>query len=172
MIKNVRRLVLLFSMSGLMLVLAGPAQAGSTTLISGVQTIAGAGDCEDWPSPDKEFVNPLLMTGDLQGCWYTKVDESSRDGRPNGMYRESGEEIFVGSFVDRTSVITGTFHLTYRFWAKFDWTTVPFTEIRGHCEHPIIGGTGGFANVYGRLAFKDILEPSGWTYPYRGNIKF
>jgi hypothetical protein len=38
-----------------------------------------------------------VMTGSLEGCWYTKIDTATDHGAPSGVYHETGREVFVGS---------------------------------------------------------------------------
>ena len=164
MFRGIRRLCLLLLVTGLMVVFVPPASAASTTLISGLgyydtarcQPVEGYGDYD-----------PIRMTGDLDGCWYTKI--LSQDYQSlTGMYRESGEEIFFGSFAGGT---TGSFTTTYKFWGKLD--PITFAEIKGRCAHPIVegGGADGLVGVSGRISFKDDVQPSGTTFPYRGKIR-
>ena len=61
--------------------------------------------------------DPLVMTGDLEGCWYTKVEASKDNGTPSGVYMESGEEVFVGSL---NGGPVGTFATSYKFESKWD----------------------------------------------------
>jgi hypothetical protein len=98
---------------GLMMALAAPASA-ATTQISGVGFFDTTGECPDPPAGYEDFVSypPIVMTGSLEGCWYTKVETSKDNGTPSGVYQERGEEVFVGS-LDGGPV--GTFATTYKF---------------------------------------------------------
>ena len=116
----------------------------------------GYGTFTDYPG--------LLMRGDLEGCLYTKVEETK--GMPtDGMYVELGQEVFVGSL---NGGPTGTFTTSYRFQGKF----ADGAELLGRCQHPIVegSGTGGFEGATGRLDFKDIIGDT-ITYVYRGHIR-
>ncbi len=109
---------------------------------------------------------PLLLSGSLQGCWYTDI--ATVKTTPSGIYLETGREVFVGSLNGGQS---GTFTTTYRTEAKFAPDGV--TEIFGRCEHPLVAGsgTGGFAGATGRVDFKDIVaDPANIYYVYRGHI--
>jgi hypothetical protein len=101
----------------------------------------------------------LVLSGSLQGCWYTMVDTARQT--PSGAYLESGQEIFVGTLDGGPA---GTFVTSYRFEAKL---APDGTEIRGRCQHPIIHGSGAFQNATGLILFKD-APPS---YFYRGHIR-
>jgi hypothetical protein len=118
------------------------------------------------PCPDSSAYDsypPIVMTGSLDGCWYTHI-ETARITR-GGVYLESGTELFVGRL---DAGPAGTFTTTYKFEAKLN---ADGAEVRGRCQHPIVSGsgTGGFAGATGRVDFKDIIgDPI--TYEYRGHI--
>ena len=107
----------------------------------------------------------LVMTGDLEGCLYTFVDQPP-DSSPSGTYRETGTETFVASDG------SGTFETTYRFEAKYEDVANLSGEIFGRCQHPIVegSGTGIFEGVSGRLDFKDDVETG--EFFYRGHLLF
>ena len=143
-----------------------PAFAGGATQISGVAVYDDPGECVDPEGADATYV-PLDMTGDLEGCLYTFVEDSKSS--PSGTYRETGTEVFVGSWGDDT----GTFETTYRFEAKYeDLDADPLIEIFGRCQHPIVkgSGTGVFEGVTGILLFKDDIEAG--DFPYRGHLRY
>ena len=104
---------------------------------------------------------PLEMDGSLVGCWYTYVETSKPN--PSGTYQETGNELFVGCLNEDTC---GEFTTTYTFTGKFASSG---EEIHGRCQHPVTGGTGGFAGMSGVIQFKDDVD-TGIFY-YRGNIK-
>ncbi|TCO34439.1 hypothetical protein EV652_102505 [Kribbella steppae] len=163
--KKIQRLTLLFVVvMGLLTALPVSAQA-ATNQVSG-DALYDAAACPAPPAGYEEFVSypGLDMTGSLDGCLYTRVDQSTQT--PSGAYMETGEEVFVGRLNGGPE---GTFATTYRFEAKF---APDLTEIHGRCQHPIVAGsgTGGFDDATGRLDFKDIIgEPV--TYVYRGHLK-
>jgi hypothetical protein len=161
---KIRRLALLgMLMGGLMSTgLMAPAQAAGTTQIAGDAVLDGVA-CDAPPAGFDDYPG-ILMTGSLEGCWYTDVLTSV--SRPSGAYLETGQEIFVGSL---NGGEVGTFTTTYRFEGKYDDAGV---EVFGRCQHPIVkgSGTGGFAGVEGRVDFKDIIgDPV--VYVYRGHLK-
>jgi hypothetical protein len=125
------------------------------------------GDCNGQPS---EWTLELL-SGSLQGCWYTDAINSGA-GHPSGTYQERGEETFVGGYFDEAGNLarTGSFSATYNFTGKFDESGA---EILGRCQHPIVvgSGTGVFAGVTGRVDFKDVDVVNG-ILEFRGHIKF
>jgi hypothetical protein len=146
-----------------------PAQAASgQRQINGTASFqtSPSGPCAWVPEePHEEFKSypPLVMDGDLKGCWYTLVLSSKKT--PSGVYLETGQEYFVGTLDGQP----GTFITTYRFEAKFASDGV--TELRGRCQHPLVAGSGTvvFSGATGRLNFKDIIgDPV--TYVYRGHI--
>ena len=139
-----------------------PERAGGATQISGL----GSYDARCDPTsvePDASYA--ILMTGDLEGCLYTFAETAQSS--PSGTYRETGTELFVGSYSDGS----GTFETTYRFEAKYEDVADPATEIFGRCQHPIVegSGTGVFEGVSGILLFKDDIEAG--NFPYRGHLR-
>ena len=121
---------------------------------------AGFESYQDYP--------PILLSGSLEGCWYTDVLRSVDHGAPSGIYLESGREVFVGS-IDGGPV--GTFTTTYKFESKWSPDVSTGVEVHGRCQHPLVSGsgTGGFAGATGRVDFKDIVTDG--SYVYRGHIK-
>jgi hypothetical protein len=142
-----------------------PALAEGATQISGIGFFPGPGECVN--PPDGVVVDyAVVMHGDLEGCLYTDI--KTAESSPSGTYRETGEELFVGSWGDES----GTFATTYRFEAKYEDASTQTGEIFGRCQHPIVegSGTGIFEGVTGRLDFKDEVE-SG-TFFYRGHLRY
>ena len=144
---------------------AAPANAANQ--ISGTAQFIPSGPppgCRNVPGyPD---YSAIVMSGDLEGCWYTKILTSKQT--PSGVYLESGEELFVGSL----NGAQGSFTTTYKFEAKL---TPTGSEIKGRCQHKIAAdsGTGGFEGASGRVDFKDIIDKTTLTiirYDYRGHI--
>jgi hypothetical protein len=76
----------------LMVALSAPAGA-ATNQISGIGIFDTAGACPDPPAGYEDFTSipPLVMTGSLEGCWYTKVVTTRDNGSPSGVYQERGE---------------------------------------------------------------------------------
>ena len=146
-----------------------PAFAGGATQISGVAFFDEdvPTDCAPLMGADPQPNYALVMTGALEGCLYTFVNPATKSS-PSGTYRETGTELFVGSYLGKS----GTFETTYRFEAKYEDVADPATEIFGRCQHPIVegSGTGVFEGVSGHLFFKDEVE-SG-TFLYRGHLRF
>jgi hypothetical protein len=148
-----------------------PALAEGATQISGDARFAEMGECPIPIDPDEPGAGAnyaLVMTGDLVGCLYTFVDETTQSS-PSGTYRETGTETFVGSVFG--SEEPGTFETTYRFEAKYEDVDNLAGEIFGRCQHPIVegSGTGIFEGVTGRLDFKDDVETG--TFLYRGHLQ-
>ena len=108
-----------------------------------------------------------VMTGSLDGCWYTHIETTKDNGAPSGVYIESGKEIFVGSLNGGPK---GTFTTTYQFESKWDPDVKTGSEVHGRCQHPIAAGsgTGGFEGATGRADFKD--EVTTGQFFYRGHI--
>jgi hypothetical protein len=141
-----------------------PALAGGATQISGIAFFAEEDTCDDPGGEGADYA--LIMTGDLEGCLYTFVETA--ESSPSGTYRETGTELFVGSF----SGEAGTFETTYRFEAKYEDVANLSGEIFGRCQHPIVegSGTGIFEGVTGRLDIKDDVEAG--NFPYRGHLRW
>ena len=154
-----------------------PAFAGGATQISGVAVFdAVPPEPPACPIEGTDYAGAdyaLVMTGNLEGCLYTFVDQPP-DSSPSGTYRETGTETFVGSYYSDDGSLngSGTFETTYRFEAKYEDVADPATEIFGRCQHPIVegSGTGIFEGVSGQLFFKDDVE-SG-TFLYRGHLRY
>src|SRR4029453_19482091 len=86
--------------------------------ISGGGCLDTTGDCPPPPVGYEDFTDfTQVMTGDLDGCWYTNIETTKDNGAPSGVYIESGEEVFVGSLNGGPE---GTFGTTYQFESKWD----------------------------------------------------
>ena len=167
--RKMERLVLFALVAGLMAVAAAPAGA-ATDHLSGVGVFDTTGACPEPPAGYEDFTDfTMVITGSLEGCWYTKIISATDNGIPSGVYQERGEEVFVGS-LDGGPV--GTFATTYKFTSKWDPDVSTGSEVRGRCEHPIVAGsgTGGFEGATGRVDFKDDVVTG--EYIYRGHISF
>jgi hypothetical protein len=168
--RNLQRLgVLAVLVIGLTMAGAAPASAGSKQISGvGVFDISGS-TCSAPPGGYADFVSypPIVLSGSLQGCWYTKVDTVKDNGAPSGVYLETGREVFVGSL---NGGPVGVFTTTYKFESSWDPDVSTGSEVRGRCQHPIVAGsgTGGFAGATGRVDFKDVVADG--TYIYRGHI--
>jgi hypothetical protein len=136
------------------------------TQISGLGRFPETGQCTDVQG--STFI--VSMTGDLEGCLYTFVDDF--ECSPSGTYREEGREYFVGTYNGQP----GTFWTGYEFEGRYEGCPLdgePLgAEIFGRCQHPIVkgSGTGVFEGVSGRLDFKDNVELL--IFPYKGHLNF
>ena len=168
--RNLQRLgILAVLVIGLSVVGSAGASAASSQ-ISGVAVFDTSGNtCPAPPAGFADFVSypPLVMSGSLDGCWYTKVEAFKDNGAPSGVYLESGQELFVGSL---NGGPVGLFTTTYKFESKWDPDVSTGSEVRGRCQHPIVRGSGtdGFAGATGRLDFKDVVADG--SFVYRGHI--
>jgi hypothetical protein len=141
----------------------GAASAGSGAVqIGGTATLST--DQETCDRGVEEIYPPLVITGDLNGCWY--LDSFTGQSHPSGTYQETGAETFIGCLADGTTC--GSFSTTYQFHAKY---APDGSEIFGRCQHPIVSGSGteGFKGVSGRVDFKDDVDAAVFTY--RGHLK-
>ena len=145
-------------------------RAEGAAQISGVGRFADEGECTDdvVSSKGKPPDFAQVLTGDLEGCIYVFVDDYVCN--PGGVGMERGEEIFVGRYRGGEM---GTFRTNYLFTAKFGVDCANYAgQLFGRCQHPIIegSGTGGFAEVRGRLDFKDDVDAG--VANYRGHLQF
>lgn len=151
--------------------IASPAAAGGATQISGTANFADDDDCGDPPPGFADFDDfTLVLSGDLEGCWYTSIDSSKDNGAPSGVYQERGREVFVGTI---NGGEVGTFATEYHFTSKWDPDVGTGLEVHGRCQHPIVEGLGNFTGLSGRLDFKDDVDfvPPEPPYHYRGHVK-
>jgi hypothetical protein len=139
----------------------------ATTRVSGTAVFdhTGATCPKNPPAGYGTFTSydPLVLSGDLQGCWYTKIERAWDLGPPSGLYFEVGREVFKGSVLGGP---VGTFSTVYSFESQWDPDAATGTEIWGHCEHPIVPGTGavGLRGITGYLGFIDIVSDGSYTY--------
>ena len=144
----------------------------ATTQVSGTAVFDHTGAiCPKKPPAgydDFADYDPLVMSGDLEGCWYTNIDRAWDLGPPSGLYFEVGREVFVGSVRGGSE---GTFSTVYTFESKWDPDVTTGTEVWGRCQHPIVRGTGtaGLSGISGYLGFIDIVTDG--TYTYRGFVR-
>ena len=158
-----RRIIVGLLGSAIVLVLAAPVSA-ATTQISGVGVFDSTGECGPPPKGYADFTDfTMVMTGGLEGCWYTKIETSSDSGAPSGVYLETGEEIFVGTL---NGGPPGTFTTTYKFESQWDPDVSTGSEVHGRCQHPIVkgSGTGSFkatppSRLQGRSHHRTVLLP-------------
>lgn len=134
--------------------------------ISGVSYYADPAEC-DYIGQGADFA--LILSGDFEGCLYAFVENYNCS--PSGTYRESGYELFVGTYKGEQ----GSFMTGYRFEGKYEGCEngLPVgAEIFGRCQHPIIedSGTGAFEGVSGRINFKDDVVKQ--EFPYSGHLRY
>src|SRR6478736_2795502 len=141
-----------------MLAIVGPAaavhaQPGSTQ-IAGLLVPDTAGTCHDDPAS----LGTYVVSGSLDGCWYTDTAVYKNQSHAGG-FVATGTEHFVGCLGARC----GQFSTTYTFTAKFTGDI----EDHGRCHHPITGGEGDFAGVTGVINMHDL--PNGCA-TYKGHL--
>jgi len=154
---------------GFLVTVPTPANAAPEQ-ISGMSYYDVTGDeCGPPPAGYADFTTypPLVMTGDLEGCWYTRVETSKDLGAPSGVYMEGGSEVFVGTLNDGPE---GVFATAYKFESKWVPDVSTGTEVHGRCQHPVLAGSGteDFRGVTGRVDFKDDVATG--LYYYRGHL--
>lgn len=137
----------------------------------GTNQVRGVADFTDPTCPGLNL-EPSPTGWSLDGCLQITGFEREKFN-PSGTYQEDGTERFDGDlYVDGEYAGTGSFETVYQFRGKFEEIGDFGTEIFGRCQHPIVAGTGVFANVEGRLDFKDVLDgPDAPLFPYRGHIR-
>jgi len=161
--RKVRRAALLaVVVLGLVGAGASPASA-ATRQVSGTAVLDPGGECPAPVAPFNDYP-ALVVSGSLNGCWYTDVLWSKDFGHP-GLYLEVGQEMFVGTVNERS----GSFTTKYVFEAKLGADGL---EVSGQCQHPIVrgSGTGKLQGIGGLILFTDIVSPSEITYVYRGLV--
>jgi hypothetical protein len=142
----------------------------TTTAVSGTMVFDAETTCPDPPDGYADFVDyTVVVTGDLDGCWYTDIGRGRNFGPPTGLYFEVGREVFVGSVRGGPE---GTFSTTYTWESQWDPDVDTGTEIWGRCQHLIVrgSGTGGLQGASGFLARTDIA-PDASVGRYRGVVR-
>ena len=94
--------------------------------------------CPD-PPDGLRATNTFIISGDLEGCWYTNVDRAWDLGPPSGLYFEVGREVFVGTVREAP---TGPSRRPTRSNPNGTPTIATGTEIWGRCQHLIVRGSG------------------------------
>jgi hypothetical protein len=164
--RNLRRLLLLAALIlGVTVAGATPASADMTHL-SGTAAFDPGGLCPPPVAPFDSYP-ALVMSGSLEGCWYTQVLTAKDNGAPSGIYLETGRELFIGTLTSTGQPLT--FTTTYKFESKWDPDVSSLVEVKGRCQHPIVAGVLGSAPVTGRVDFRDVVENG--TFVYRGHVK-
>jgi len=147
-------------------VAAVPVGAASTTTITalGVFDADPGGQCPHKKAYDSYL--PIVMTGVLDGCWYTEVDGKLDLGAPTGLYFEVGHELFVGTI----NGVRGSFKATYVLEAQWAPDITTGQEVWGRCQHQITPGSGrdGLRGLSGRLSFTDIVNGADISYRVTG----
>jgi hypothetical protein len=134
-----------------------PAAAASTTTVAatGVLDPVPGGKCP--PKHGYTDFPPIVMSGDLDGCWYSDSDNSWDLGAPSGRYFDVGHELFVGRI---RGVGEGSFKATYMFESQYDPDFSSGNEVWGRCQHQITprSGRGGMHGVTGYFVFTDVIS--------------
>jgi len=147
-------------------VAAVPVGAASTTTITalGVFDADPGGKCPHKKAYDSYL--PIVMTGVLDGCWYTEVDGKLDLGAPTGLYFEVGHELFVGTI----NGVPGSFKATYVLEAQWEPDISTGQEIWGRCQHQITPGSGrgDLRGLSGHLSFTDIVNGADISYRVTG----
>jgi hypothetical protein len=102
--------------------------------------------------------------GDLEGCWYF-IEWEVVQQNPGGSYQQRGEELFVGCLLEDGVDACGTSSTNYKLTQEVG----PSGRIHGRCQHPLVGGTGDFADVSGRIDMKEDIAAG--PVHYRGHLK-
>jgi hypothetical protein len=171
-----KRLLLGSAVSLLLVGITGvaPASAGATYVVRGLQVPAANNQCVYDPvgsPPAGAFATDI--TGDLVGCWYGLTFNVVRSG-PSGTGTATGtEEVHACIDLNHNGTCDpgepkGTFFTTFIFTGKFADGFAGMMEIHGRCHHPIVSGTGDFANAKGEISFTD--DVTNGTSLYHGPI--
>ena len=108
---------------------------------------------------DPASLGTYVVSGDLEGCWYTDTFVVEHESHAGG-FLASGTEQFVGCLGSRC----GRIFTTFTFTAKY----IGDIEAHGRCHHPIVGGDGDFAHTTGLINMHDL--PNGCA-TYTGHLK-
>jgi hypothetical protein len=143
------------------LALAGA--AGATTIsLAGTQTVVN------------EAKGAYQMHGTLVGEW--QVSSFIPEVRSGTELVGRGKEYFTGC-VDSNkngscdpAEPAGKISFTYLFWSWFNPKTK--TELYGQCLHPVVGGTGQFANATGIVHMTDTIVAHSLRTTYNGKLTF
>jgi hypothetical protein len=181
-----RRILVLVTALAMVVALAPPASAGGKGTMQLSALGLDLGECEGFSGTYDPNLNlDITIVGDpeaewsLDGCLRQTFGPARNNGQPSGVYLERGEELFVGDLWYRGGIVaSGTFATEYLFSSKWDPEIIVNgefgTELFGRCQHPIVAGssgnTGDFANVTGRLDFKD-EPPNTGMFPMRGHLR-
>ena len=113
----------------------------ATTPVSGTFVFDTGSTCPDPPDGYRTSTSyTFVISGDLEGCWYTNIGRARDLGPPSGLYFEVGREVFVGTVRGGPD---GTFSTTYTFESQWDPDYHDRgTEIWGRCQHLIVRGSG------------------------------
>ena len=115
--RNLRRLLLLAALIlGVTVAGANASQRGHDASV-GTAAFDPGGLCPPPVAPFDDYP-ALVMSGSLEGCWYTRGALAEGLRRSQGIYLETGRELFIG-----TSPAPGsrcTFTTTYKFESKWD----------------------------------------------------
>jgi hypothetical protein len=142
------------------------AASAAMTQVSATGVVDTEEVCPPPPPGFEDFIDlTIVISGDLEGCWYTDILTFKDNGPPSGVYLETGRELFIGE-LDGEPI---QFTTTYRFESKWDPDITTGVEVHGRCQHPIVDGSEEFGDVEGRLFFKDIVEDG--TFDIRGHIR-
>ena len=134
---------------------------------SGVAVFDPGGVCPAPPAGYEDFTDlpPLVMTGSLEGCWYTKILTTKDNGAPSGIYQERGEEVFVGSLNGGPA---GTFATTYKFTCGIRMYLPARRSTDAASTRSLTAAAPVAAGATGQVDFKD--EVTTGEFLYRGHI--
>ena len=141
--------------------LMAPVEAQTRTTISG--------DATPSTCNGQRGAGAIELTGDLEGC-LTFYPKKFSCVELNGfaLYRESGREVFVGSYDGER----GRFRTRYTLEATYTSGSCtafmnggfPFmNQLTGGCDHRIIGKSGVFAGRRGLITFHDVIPTPGMS---------
>lgn len=111
------------------------------------------------------------MSGGLVGDWrITSFEELGT----TPYYHARGTELFKGCIDRRRDRSckgdpSGTLELTIEYWALFA-SPDPASLVWGACFHPVVSGTGDFADAQGVIQMLDTSTRSGVRTDYIGNL--
>jgi hypothetical protein len=140
--------------------LALAAPAGATTYqVRGKQKVVDAN------------AGTYKMSGGLRGTWATT---SFEEVATEPYYEGTGTELFKGCLDRRRDRScagdpSGSLTFSFHYWGLYG-SDDPESLVWGACWHPVIEGSGAFADARGVLTFVDSPTPNGVRTAYIGSL--
>jgi hypothetical protein len=121
---------------------------------------------------DASGAGQYKMRGGLRGKW--TINELNEVPSTSPYYEAQGTELFKGCIDRRRDRSckgdpSGTLSFTIRYWALYG-SADPDSLIWGSCWHPVVEGTGDFADAEGVMTMVDSPTKRGVRTDYIGTL--